>query len=488
MVQLIREAKGEIPTNYTRKYADTRGWGTWEIVRELFQNALDISGPVGTVFKPDNPTIKQTPEGLIIQDRGAGFSALNLLMGTTTKKGCERGRFGEGMKIACLAALNIGYQIDIITDSMHIVPQWKTLEVEEPTGGISTAEVMVFKYEKTNSIGGTRVLITGPNIKSWGTMLDRFNLEYNKNIVIKKDIDICEDKLYASYIINEPVKSIYVRNIWVQDIGVKISNETQKIVNQALYSYDLFGVRVSTDRNIPNADDVYYHVGKLWSTVSNSSMIESFFKSVISEGYESHVSLSSSLMNKNHTENAWRSAFNKTFRNAFLRTGEQETRLAEYHSKFLKKGIYLPEGIRHALYNIGIDRDIDVLKQIKSVLPRSPLSLTDVQIDNMEYIKMIHYKMKEKYYPKAGKVFLGNKETMMDAQGKVIDNNIYLREDMVLNMVDAIDVFGHEFTHVAYPHLNDNTSDFYSYIGHVMAIITKIITQEKMRVPPKVTW
>jgi hypothetical protein len=488
---LVRESQsqGEIPTNYTRRYAETRGWGFWEILREFFQNALDITGPVGTVFTQDNPTIKQTSEGLVISDRGKGFNALNLLMGTTTKRECERGRFGEGMKIACLAALNLGFEVDITTDSMHISPQWKTLEVQEPSGEIVKAEIMVFKYEKAEPIGGTRVMIRGNTISSWGTMLDRFNLEYNKKIILKRDTDLCEDKQYPSYIIDETVKRIYVRNIYVQDIGFKIKN--QLAVKKSLYSYDLFGVRVSTDRNIPNTADITYQIGRLWSRVSDAKMIDAFFSAVDSEGYESDIYLDSSIMHKVKVAAAWKEGFRRHYGNAFLRTGENETRLAEYHTHFRQKGVFLPEGIRHTLERVGISTDITILRQIESVLPRSSASMTAVQLDNVEYIKMIHYIIKDKYFTKqmvGCKVFVGSKDTMEESQGKVRDGNIYIREDMLLNMVDAIDVYSHELTHIAYPELSDNTSDFYSKIGYVAALITKTIATERLKIPQNIVW
>jgi hypothetical protein len=109
---ILRESTGEIPTNYTRKYADTRGWKEFEVIREVVQNSLDAAGAV---------SIEKTTDGLLITDKGKGFNALNLLMGTTTKSKCERGRFGEGLKIAMLAALNLNYQVDIVTYSMHII-------------------------------------------------------------------------------------------------------------------------------------------------------------------------------------------------------------------------------------------------------------------------------------------------------------------------------------------------------------------------------
>ncbi len=474
---ILHESTGEIPTNYTRKYAETRGWKEWEVIRETVQNSLDATGTV---------SIEKTTDGLLITDKGKGFNALNLLMGTTTKSKCMRGRFGEGLKIAMLAALNLNYQVDIVTDSMHITPQWKTIEIEEPaTGEIVKAEIMVFKYSKIQPVGGTRLLIKG---YTGDTYLDRFNLEYNKKIIFKRDTDLCEDKQYPSYMIDEPVKRIYVRNIYVQDIGFKINQQTQQAVNNALYSYDLFNVTLSTDRNIPNTYDIQSQIGNLWSRVADLKMIEAFFDASVSEGYESKAHLSSSIMRFVKVESAWREGFKNFFGNAFLRTDERLTRLAEYHSHFLKKGVHLPGGIREALSNIGIPTDYNILDRIKSVLPRYPKLLTPIQQDNFDYIRRIHNILKEKYFPRLKLVYLASNNTMLDSEGKALDDNIYIREDRADTMVHIIDVYGHEATHIVYPELSDNTSDFYSKIGIVMATITKVIVQEKITVPPNVVW
>lgn len=460
------ESNGEIPTNYTRKYAETRGWKEWEVVREFVQNSLDATGSVA---------IKKTIDGMLITDKGKGFNALNLLMGTTSKSECDRGRFGEGMKIACLAALNLGYEVEINTDSMHITPIFKLLEIEEPSGGVSSAEILTFKYHKISPVGGTKVFIKG---YTQDTFEDRFNLESNKKVILKKEIDICENKNYPSYILDEPVKRIYVRNIYVQDIEEK----------EALFSYDLFDVKLSTDRNIPNARDIHTQIGRLWSCVNSKDLIEKFFKHVQAEGYEEEARLSSNLMRSTKSEHAWKSTFKKLYGDAFLKTSNEMTRLAEYNTHFLRKGVVFPMAIRLTLESIGIQRDYDVLEAIKRVLPRAVFVTNPIQQDNFEYMRRIHIVLKEKHYSQLKQVYLASRDTMIDSEGKALDDNIYIREDRADTMVHMIDVYGHEATHIAFPELHDNTSDFYSKIGQVMAIITKVVVQEKIRVPPNVVW
>lgn len=468
---MVEEA--EIPTNYTKAYAVTRGWGQWEMVREFVQNSLDATNTV---------SIEERVNELLITDKGKGFNALNLLMGTSTKSPCDRGRFGEGMKIACLAGLNLGYEIKIETDSMLIRPVFKELEIIQPTGEVVKAEIMVFKYIKIPDIGGTKVHIVG---YKGDTYLDMFNLEYNKKIVFKKDIDLCDQRPYTSYMIDEvrPNK-IYVRNIFVQNI------EEDEI---SLFSYDLFNVRLSTDRNIPEYTDILKQIGRLWSAVSDSKMVEHFLRHVrdTKEAFEKNVRLSMVVMETFKTNNVWVKAYKSVFGiNTFLSTSEETTRLAEYHSKFMKKGIHLPFGIGDVLRLIGVDTDVTTLEKLKEILPMPPLKplITTYQY-NFNYMIKIHYWLKDNHFPQLRKLFLGSKETMIDSVGSVIDGNIYIREDKLDTLVNLIDVYGHELTHIIFPGLSDNTSAFYGKIGQVMAFITKtIVTETALKPPEGVVW
>lgn len=467
---MIRES-GEISTNYTRRYAETRGWGDWEVVREIVQNALD---------ETESAYIEKTSDGLIITDKGRGFNALNLLMGTTTKSKCHRGRFGEGLKIAILAAMNAGYTVDILTDAMHMIPQWKIIEIDDPTKGKLTAEIMIFKYDKIPPISGTKVTIKGYMAD---TYQERFNIETNKKIIFKAKTDVCEGKEYYSYIIDEDPKCIYVRNIYVQEIAEK--------GEKALYSYDLFNVQLSTDRNIPSNYDIRTQIGRVWSYVSDLKLIDQFFNAVDSEMYESKSNLDSNVMHVAHTESAWKTGFKNHYGGkSFLKTKDERTRLAEYHSHFLKKGIYLPDGIRSTMNMIGIPDDNEILAAITSKLPLGATDLTPQQIDNMEYIRRIHNILKLKYYPNLKMVFAATKGSMIGSTGKVMDGQIYLREDVLEHLISALDTFGHECTHIAFPELSDNTSDFYSKIGQVMATITMVIVEDmkKNKPPPNLTW
>jgi hypothetical protein len=66
-------------------------WSEWESIRELIQNALDVSGSY---------TLEKLSDSLTISDNGEGLKVSDLLFGVTSKanNSSMRGKFGEGLK------------------------------------------------------------------------------------------------------------------------------------------------------------------------------------------------------------------------------------------------------------------------------------------------------------------------------------------------------------------------------------------------------
>src|SRR5258708_26276899 len=88
-------------------------WGLWESVREIFQNALDeqtrdprcVAG-----IKYENGILRITSANTILNPK-------SLLLGATTKADDknQRGKYGEGYKLAALVLVRMGYSVSIQT-------------------------------------------------------------------------------------------------------------------------------------------------------------------------------------------------------------------------------------------------------------------------------------------------------------------------------------------------------------------------------------
>lgn len=262
---------GNIEYGITRSYAKTRKWGAWESVREIIQNALDenerATGQAKYTQVIDN-------KGLHIIDEGQGIAIHNLLVGESEKSCWARGRFGEGLKVAFIVLLDLGYRIEIISGDIIIRPQFI-----RKTVGEKEVEILNVSWKpNTRKAGGTQVSILGfyENFQDKFVLSDRtknsVKLLGGKELVkeCKVDISNCieQDEAFSGFIqiIKEPPgiePCIYVRDIYVDDI----SNIMGK---HALYSYNLVNVGLDESRRIPKSHGVQKEVGKVVSFMDDA--------------------------------------------------------------------------------------------------------------------------------------------------------------------------------------------------------------------------
>lgn len=98
-----------------------QNWGAYEAIRELFQNALDAQDggkPMAWRYFPDEHVLHLT-------SHGATLGREALLLGASEKApGEARGQFGEGLKLAMIAALRAGLEMAIVTGGETWVPRF----------------------------------------------------------------------------------------------------------------------------------------------------------------------------------------------------------------------------------------------------------------------------------------------------------------------------------------------------------------------------
>jgi len=244
------------------KYARTRQWGVWEVFREFMQNALDEEHYVrGTV--PREYLCRTEPGKTIIYDHGRGISIDNLLLGESRKEKWQRGMFGEGMKIAMIAALLQGLRVRIRSKDKEIVPiTIKKVFEEYPV------EVLCACIKKDlPQITGTQVVIEGAELcftfsdRVVQGILSRWGSEY-----VPVHLEDPERKIW--YDVISPVaspdseSSIYVRDLYIAKVK-EVFPETLG----ALYSYNLYDVKLDESRKIPSTGSVYNDLGYLMGSL-----------------------------------------------------------------------------------------------------------------------------------------------------------------------------------------------------------------------------
>lgn len=87
-------------------------WGTWEAVREIWQNALDFNNYTHTWTSHE---LDNKPNVLRITSKDVALEKDTLLLGKSTKANDKKtiGQFGEGYKLACLVLARMGKKVTI---------------------------------------------------------------------------------------------------------------------------------------------------------------------------------------------------------------------------------------------------------------------------------------------------------------------------------------------------------------------------------------
>jgi hypothetical protein len=240
-----------------RAYARTRNWGEWEVFREFIQNALDEMHDI-TGKPPEILPCKDDPEYTLIEDSGRGIAIYHLLVGTSEKKEWQRGKFGEGMKIAMLAAIdqNIGIVIDSLDKiimPMFIRKEFEGKELEVLCVCYSTSEI---------KLEGTRVYLYRPGLcekyrKRIVQGLPRECILYDHRFNLTSDVTKEMHKQVIDKACTNDEGWIYVRDIFVSTIY-------DALTMSSFYSYNLYNVTLDESRRIPAGSSVARDMEHLW--------------------------------------------------------------------------------------------------------------------------------------------------------------------------------------------------------------------------------
>jgi hypothetical protein len=245
------------------KYARTRKWGEWEVFREFMQNALDEEHYVKGMV-PEEYLCRVEPGKTVIYDHGRGISVNNLLLGESRKEGWQRGMFGEGMKIAMIAALLLGLRVRIRSRDKEIMPIAVERVYED-----TPVEVLCACIKKgLEPVEGTHVVIEGAElcdkyrryivqgVRSIGSDCIVLHIE-NPNAMYWYDVI---DPLCSV----DTRPSIYVRDIYVGKVETLFPSEPR-----ALYSYNLHFVTLDESRKIPDIGSIYTDIRDLIARILN---------------------------------------------------------------------------------------------------------------------------------------------------------------------------------------------------------------------------
>lgn len=227
-------------------------WGEWEAIRDIVQNALDETEAYQ--FGYDD-------QGLWIADEGKGVAVADFLLGPPKlKPEYARGRFGEGLKIAALALLRLGFPIHIETVGREV---WMVFLEQEING---KANMLAALWRHNGTKQGTMFHIIGYKGSAYE---DRFAVNLQERVIWEGPSPVKVPKQRYNQLIDPYGQSrIFARDIYLREIN-------------SPYSYNLWGFDLAPDRHAPTEEsDVWVDIGRLWCTVTREDLLEIFLQMV----------------------------------------------------------------------------------------------------------------------------------------------------------------------------------------------------------------
>jgi hypothetical protein len=234
-----------------------RDWGVWEVAREVISNALDSEAEGHAV------TIEHRGDVLLVSNKGVKLDPSIWLLGTTSKtsRGNQRGQFGEGLKIAMLAAVRMGLTVEIVNDDEAWTP---TLEESDVFKG---TRVLTVTTRQRSPTGAFVVAIAGVQQLVWEDIKQRF-------LALKPPADVIATT-HGSILVGEGHKGkIYVKGVFVQH------NDTLS------FGYDFTQGRVDRDRKMMNVDDARISMAQcwIWAALRVPRLIENVIVPMLEKG------------------------------------------------------------------------------------------------------------------------------------------------------------------------------------------------------------
>jgi len=220
-------------------------WGEWEAIRDIVQNALD---------ECEYYTWGYDDEGLYIRDVGKGVAVVDFLLGPPKlKPDYARGKFGEGMKIAALALIRMGYPVRVEA------ALWRPSERRHGT----VFHVVGYRgpaFEDRFAVNLPRSSIIAEGPSKLHKPIRRFNQLIQHEFEVTPASGWYEKGAGAS--------RIFARDIYMRDIS-------------SPYSYNLWSFDMAPDRHAPKDEGhMWADIGRLWACVTKEEHLQVFLQMV----------------------------------------------------------------------------------------------------------------------------------------------------------------------------------------------------------------
>lgn len=432
----------------TIKASYLSGWGIWEGVRELIQNARDaevqFNAPMTVKFSERQRNGKKTG-AIIISNEGATLPKEALLIGHTSKDGDDRliGKFGEGLKFGILGLLRLGVEVKIRNGSEVWVP---SIERSEKFN----ADVLVFRTTSGHK-HEERVQFEVVGIEK----ADWENIERKLLFLGKYPESV---KVFGGNILTDREHSgkLFVKGMFVAQ-------------TQAFFGYDFEDADIDRDRRMVNDlhDKCSYLLAR---AVNQGSLAEQVF-SLMEEGKEEASYVTSYRLDAQGIENISKQFSKKNPGIIPVQNAEQVKELESMG----KKGRQVPWNLRTILEQ-KLGNAADTIRTLRMSEKRTydTSELTQEERDNLR----LAISLVGRACHKLGDVVVSKENVMVVDFGKpdlfgTYDPNsgvVRLARSILNNKARTVYTFVHE---VAHTHGGDGIRSHEETIGKIMEEILK---------------
>jgi len=228
--------------NLSEKYVPN--WGVWEIGREIISNAIDAD-PSGYSVEPINENLLR-----VFTNTAPTLSQLKVIgHGSKAADGETIGHFGEGFKLAALAAVRGGGNIEVLTEKF--IAKFGLRAMDE-----LFSERVLFMETRTPSsplsLGGCEIYISFPGISK--AVEGKFLRDRNPGPIDKKDGRLL---------------NVFLRGVHVQAIEQK-----------SLFDWNVNDVEINRDRSIVNVWQLTSRVANWLSRNMNEDLAEKLLRAL----------------------------------------------------------------------------------------------------------------------------------------------------------------------------------------------------------------
>ena len=255
------------------------GWGIYEGVRELIQNARDSELQFGAPMTVKYALRQRNGDktgAMVITNDGAVLPKEALLIGHTTKEGDQRliGKFGEGLKYGVLALLRLGVEVKIRNGSEVWIPSIARSERYN-------ADVLVFNVTTGHKfVNRVQFEVVGIDESDWENISSKllFIGEYPESI-----------ELLDGHVITSPQ---YKGQIFVKGMFVAHTN--------LHFGYDFNDADIDRDRRMVN--ELNDKTAGLLAQALNNGHLQSQIYRLMQSGSDEVSYLSNWRLNQNGRE------------------------------------------------------------------------------------------------------------------------------------------------------------------------------------------